>query len=87
MNLERLKITGEVYATRAKANLRLVLQLAGVVLVLLAAYNMLLAPVLGMQIFAPYRAAIILTPDSGTGAFYLADVVAMAFGAVLAWFL
>lgn len=89
MNWERIRISIETTVIRGRGLLRLVGQVAGIVLVLLGGYNMLGAPITGDVILPLYRTLLpnAILFDASKGAVYLADVLVAAIGAVLAWFL
>jgi len=85
MDWERARITADVYGMRAKAKLLLVVQLAGLALVLLAAHNLLFAQMLNTPVWAPYRIFGAVYSSQKEVAFFVGDVVAMAVGAAIVW--
>lgn len=87
MDTESLSITAETTAIRARAWARLGIRLFGVIVLLVGAHNLLLSGMTETVLFGGYRAMAdtIVLSDGGVVGF--ADVVAMAFGAALAWFL
>jgi len=79
-----MKLNAEIYGTRAKAKLRLALQLAGLLAVALGAFNLLAVPVTNLAAIAPYRTgAIMIAGESGV--FYLSDIVVMVIGSIVVW--
>lgn len=84
MDWARWKINAEVYGLKARAKLRFIVQIVGVGLLLLGAYNMLGAPALSAAAFRPYGVLRVLGSE-GAGLFFLADVVVMAVGAITVW--
>lgn len=86
MDTEKLKINAEVYGTRAKAKLRMLVGFAGLLLVGLGAYNLLLAPVLDMSVYAPYRGFGLVSNSTQEVAYFVGDFVVMGIGGLLAWF-
>jgi hypothetical protein len=85
MDFERVKLNAEIYGTRAKAKLRLVLQIAGIALVILGAYNLLIAPAMQTELWAPYRMFGSVYSSKEEVGFYIGDFVAMAAGAAVVW--
>jgi len=84
MDIERLKVSLEVFYLRSKGWTRTGIRLLGIALVLLGAYNLLAAPVLQAQPIAPYRELGLVI--FRRGAYYLGDMLIMAVGAILTWF-
>jgi hypothetical protein len=87
MDIERLKITAETTAIRGRGWLRLALRLVGIALVLLGAANMF-----GAELWTGYRgffeAGVMVVGDPNRGRFiYVADIIVMTAGAVVAHFL
>lgn len=83
---EKLKITVETTAIRTRGWIRFSLAVVGVAAVLLAAFNMLLAPASGeAAILAGYRSYFEAVAVSDGGVIHLADVGLMGLGAILAW--
>lgn len=80
-----MKLNAEIYGTRAKAKLRLALQLAGLLAVALGAFNLLAVPVTNLAAIAPYRAGTIIVAGESGGVFYLSDIAVMVAGSVLVW--
>lgn len=72
----------EVLYIRARGWLRFALQLAGVAILLIGAYNMLAAPVLDVPVVAPYR-GLFGTVIHESSILYIGDFVCMALGAIL----
>jgi hypothetical protein len=85
MDFERVKLNAEIYGTRAKAKLRLILQITGIALVILAAYNLLVAPAMQTELWAPYRVFGAVYSSQEEVAFFVGDFVAMAAGAAIVW--
>jgi hypothetical protein len=85
MDFERVKLNAEIYGTRAKAKMRLALQLAGLLAVALGAYNLLAAPVMQTELWAPYRVFGAVYSSQEEVAFFVGDFVAMAAGAAIVW--
>lgn len=85
MNFESIKIRAETTYIRFRTLLRMVVGMAGLGLVLLGGYNMLLAPASGMETFAPYRVIGAVLIDGSTGGYFLGDVMAIGVGAILTW--
>jgi len=85
MDIERLKLNAEIYGTKAKAKLRLILQIAGIALLLLGAYNLMIVPVLQTELWAPYRMFGAVYSSKEEVGFYLGDFVVMAVGAIVVW--
>jgi len=75
----------EVALIRARHTIKSLLRIAGILLVLLGAYNMLLAPVMAMDPIAPYRQGVPVLVSEQGGGYYLGDVAVIAIGAVVAW--
>lgn len=85
MDLQKFKINAEIYGTRAKAKLRLILQIAGIALVILSAYNLLIAPAMQTELWAPYRMFGSVYSSKEEVGFYIGDFVLMAVGAAIVW--
>lgn len=86
MDTDSLKINGEIYGRRAWANARFAVSLLGMGLLLLGAFNLLIAPVAEMAAIAPYRGTFgLISGAEADSVFYLGDVVAMAVGAIVVW--
>jgi hypothetical protein len=85
MDWERVRITANIYGVKARARLRLLLQIAGIGLVFLGAYNLLIASAAGFEVFAPYRIGIVAGGGEGNAIFFFSDVVVMAVGAAITW--
>jgi hypothetical protein len=76
----------EVVWIRARHTIKSLVRIAGILLVLLGAYNMLLAPALLMEPIAPYRQGLPILVSEQGGGYFLGDVAIIAIGAVIAWF-
>jgi hypothetical protein len=85
MDTERLRITLGSYAIRIRAKVRTAAQLLGVGLVLWGMFNMLAAPLFGIESFAPYRIFGVVAAGED-GVYYIGDALVMCAGAILAWF-
>jgi hypothetical protein len=85
MDFERLKVNAEIYGVKAKAKLRFALQLAGIALLALGAYNLLVVPLFETDLWAPYRVFGGVYSSKEEVGFYVGDFVAMAVGAAIAW--
>lgn len=84
MNIERLKTSVEVFWIRGRGTLRTVLRALGIGLVILGAFNFF-TPVLAVEPLALYpRSEVWATTTTGYIAFE--DLIAMATGAIVAWF-
>lgn len=86
MNLEGVKIRLETTYIRSRAWVGLLVTLGGIGIVLLGAYNMFAAPLLGMETFAPYRIFGVRQTSTDSGAYFLGDAIIMCVGAAIAWF-
>jgi len=75
----------EAALIRARHTIKSLLRIAGILLVLLGAFNMLLAPVLMMDPIAPYRQGMPILVSQQGGGYFLGDVAVIAIGAVIAW--
>jgi len=75
----------EVALIRARHSIKSLLRIAGILLVLLGAFNMLLAPVLMMDPIAPYRQGMPILVSQQGGGYFLGDIAVIAIGAVIAW--
>jgi len=71
---------------QARHTFKSIFRIAGILLVLLGAYNMLLAPVMEMGAIAPYRQGLPVLVSENGGGYYLGDVAVIAIGAIVAWF-
>jgi hypothetical protein len=84
MNLQRLKISLETAGIRARTRLRLLVQLAGIGLVVIGGLNLLIAPISTIDpvaqqiVYQPVQNSVGLRPMH-------ADVVLIAVGAIIAW--
>jgi hypothetical protein len=88
MNWERAKITATTTAVRARAKLRLLVQLVGLVAIALGAWNMLVVPSAGVEpLWTGYRAVAGVAAVGDQAIVAIADVGLMAAGAVVAWLL
>jgi hypothetical protein len=85
MDWERARITADVYTLKLKAKLRFLLQFLGIGALLLAAFNMLIAPATAYAAFAPYRTQTLVGGGESGAVFFLADVALMAIGAIVVW--
>jgi len=85
MDTERLQITLGTYAIRFRAKVRMLVQVVGIMLLLWGVFNMLVAPVAGLEAVAPYRVFGPVMAGSD-GAYYIGDALVMCAGAILAWF-
>lgn len=80
--LHRLYIGAEVFLIRNRNIMRLI----GIALVIWGSYNLLFAPLMGREVYAPYRAfGMIIQADTMKG-FFIGDVLVICLGAVIAWF-
>ena len=87
MDVENLNISLETTAVRTRGWVRFGLSVVGVALVLLGAWNLLLAPTLGIApLFPEYRRFLPATVVSDGGVVRLADVALMGIGAIAGWF-
>ena len=87
IDTERPRISLETVAIRTRGWIRLSLSLAGIALVLVGAWNLLLAPTLGTNPFlSEYRRFLLVLVVSDGGILHLADIVLVGVGAVVAWF-
>lgn len=90
MDTERWRVNAETAAIRGRTLVRSVVQVAGVVAVLLGAYNLLLYPSVGETLWVGYRSVLPMVTAAGSsdggGIIAVSDVILMAVGAVLAWF-
>lgn len=87
MDWQKYKVSAEIYGLKARAKIALVLNLIGVGLVLLGAYNFLAAPALDMAVFAPYGRFGLIINTKADAAYYLSDILVMGAGGSLVWFL
>jgi hypothetical protein len=86
MDWEKARVSIGIYALKLKSTLRLAIQITGLALVVLGAYNLLAVPVLGAEAYAPYRLGItIWKTNTSTAVFALGDVLAIALGSMLAF--
>jgi len=76
-------ITVEILGRRLWANLRLLAGIGGLLLVCAGAYNLLVAPAIGVSTVAPYRVLGVIQFERG--AYYMGDVALIALGSVIAW--
>jgi hypothetical protein len=93
---EEHRITAETAALRGRGWLRTAVRTLGIIVLLLGAYNGILAPAAGVDALLPvYRTVLPTHGLVSTGdqalvgpaiMLWLADYVAMAVGAALAWF-
>lgn len=80
-----IRIRMETLGIRFRSLLKTLVRLAGIGLVLLGVYNMFLVGLLDVGVIAPYRQwGLIFTGNQS--AYYLGDVLVMAVGAIIAWF-
>jgi len=80
-----IRIRLETLGIRFRSLIKTFVRLCGIGLVLLGVYNMFLTGLFDMSVIAPYRQwGLVFTGNES--AYYLGDVLVMAFGAVLAWF-
>ena len=87
MDVERLKVNIETAAVRTRGWARFGLSVVGVALVLVGAWNLLLAPTVGFDaLFPEYRRFLSTLVVSDGGVVRLADVVLIGIGAIVAWF-
>ena len=86
MDVERLKVTVEVFWLRLSGFVRTGIRAAGVVLVLLAVFNAF-APYVGAGAIAVYPRTSPVIVGDGKGVLFVEDVAAFTVGAVTAYFL
>ena len=87
MNGERLRIDLETSAIRTRGWIRFGLSVVGVALVLVGAWNVLLAPTIGVEALVPhYRRLLSVAVVSDGGVVHLADIVLIGVGAIAGWF-
>jgi len=80
-----IRIRMETLGIRFRSLFKTLVRIAGIGLVLLGVYNMFLVGLLDMSVIAPYRQwGLIFTGKQS--AYYLGDVLVMAVGAIIAWF-
>lgn len=89
MNQEHLKTSLEVRYLRAKGKAAFGVQVVGMLLVLLAVYNLFLAGTVGTEIWFGYREFLEATTVVGEGQnarfIHVADVVLFGLGAAVVW--
>ncbi|MDT3437848.1 hypothetical protein [Haloarcula sp. 1CSR25-25] len=86
MDWERVRVSVGIYSLKLKNKLRFGVQILGLALVLLGAYNLVAVPVLGTEAYAPYRLGIaIWATTTSPAVFALGDVLAIAVGSILAF--
>jgi len=86
MNWERAKITATTTAVRARAKLRVLVQLVGLAAIALGAWNMLVVPSAGVEpVAAGYRSVAGVAAVGDQAIVAIADVGLMAAGAMVAW--
>lgn len=82
MDIERIRISAGVYGLRIKNKLRLILQFAGVGLLLIGAYNIVFAGIGGGLIKLWPAVDVIVVGETIAR---LSDVAALFGGLILAW--
>lgn len=76
----------DVTKVRARHSIKSLVRIVGILMVLLGAFNLLVAPALLLEPIAPYRQGLpIMVSDTG-GGYYLGDIALIAVGAILASF-
>lgn len=88
MDRERVLIQAKIYGTKTKVKLNFILDVVAVGLVILGAYNLIIATGLGAPtVLSDYRnLAPMLGFWSGSGILHMMDVAIMVLGAVFVWF-
>jgi hypothetical protein len=86
MDWQRLRISAETTAIRVRSRVRLAIALVGIGLVLLGGYNLFGAPLTDGVTLTFYRDVLVAVGLEEYAITYLAEVVVIAVGAVLAWF-
>ena len=85
MDAERFAVTAEVAWIRVRGWLRVGLRLLGLGLVFLALFN-LAGPLLSTHsAFAPYRDPLVSVLSLEAGAAFVADVLLLGVGLIVAW--
>jgi hypothetical protein len=84
--LERLKITLEVWGLQAEALTRSAIRLVAIAFVLVGAWNLLAAPVADTTLFSGYRTVTTAVIAGENGIVFFADILLIAAGSVIAWF-
>lgn len=85
MDSEKLRIGLQVRLLRTKTKLKSLVRLLGVGLLFLGIFNMFVAPLVSVEPFAPYRIFGVVFASETSG-YYIGDVLLIAAGAILAWF-
>lgn len=87
MDREPLRITGEIWGIRLRTYLSRVLQLVGLSLIGLGAFNLLLAPLLHVgPVGTTYRVFGVIVFDDVGALVYVGDIFVIAVGALVTWF-
>lgn len=89
IDVERVKIRIETVTIRFRAIFRMFAQVFGASLLILAAYNFILAPTVVTPAFAPYRPFLVPFFAAGLGtmpSWAMADITVMVVGAIIGWF-
>lgn len=83
----RLAATRVVVWVRTRGLVRSVVRIAALVLVVLAAHNMLTAPITTLPVVAPYLdlTTTVITGRFGTGAAFLSHVAVFVGAGIVAW--
>lgn len=87
MDVDRMKINAETGAIRLRSKLRFFVSVAGMAMVLLAVFNLLIVRFGFTPAFSQYRSFLegVMYYETGQ-AVYFADILLFAIGSVLAWF-
>jgi len=86
MDRDRIRVTAEAYGIRSRGWVRTIIRGAGIVAVLIGAYNLLLSPLLiSPEILTTYRNVVATVLVSSPP--FFTDIALMVVGAVVAWFI
>jgi len=87
MDRQSMKITAETTYIRSRGNLKLGMRILGIAALIIGAHNMMLSGVTGTLLFPVYRSLIDGAIFAQGGVISFADILLMAVGAAVAWFI
>ncbi|RDZ65983.1 hypothetical protein C5B90_06445 [Haloferax sp. Atlit-12N] len=87
MDRESMKISAETTYIRSRGNLKLGIRLLGIAALIIGAHNMMLSEITGTLLFPFYRSLIEGVIFAQGGFMPFADILLMAVGAAVAWFI